>query len=164
MVSNLLNLNKNYDIQVVGKFSNSLPLPKVPNISPSLLYILIGDAASIALISFALNTTFAKYFSIKNNYNISSNQELFSYGLTNISISFIGGFPFSANYSRSLNADQIGSKFQVSSNSSFELSKRIFLMVNFLKSIQIFSLVSSLFTFASIFGIGRLLQELPTVF
>ena len=127
-MSTYLDFNEKYNVQIIGQFSNRFPHPKLPNLKLDLLALLIGDAVNIALVSFFLNATYAKYFSYKNKYKIKSNQELFSYGVANVVISFFEGFPFSANYTRSLNVHQIGSRCQVSSSYFNQCSSKNFLL------------------------------------
>lgn len=58
---------------------NSLPLPKLPNVDLNLLYSMFADAFGIAIVSYSLNISFAKYFSNKNKYAIEPNQVRYSY-------------------------------------------------------------------------------------
>ncbi len=116
-----------------------MPHFELPFLRLDIMSFLLLDAASIALVSFVLNVAFAKYFSNKNKYSIRYNQESIAYGYANLVLAFFDGFPLSANYTRSLNIDNLGVKT------------------------QIFSLVSSMFAFAGIIGIGLIFRTLPKV-
>jgi len=118
---------------------DSLPRFKAPFVRADVVASLAGDALGIAVVSFILNVAFAKHFCAKNNYSIRPNQEAVAYGAANLLLAFCDGFPLSANYTRSLNADSVGVKT------------------------QLFSLVSSLFALAGILGIGVILKSLPKV-
>ena len=77
------------------------------------MFLLIGDAITIAIVSFALNVSMVKYFAKKHNYETNSNQELFSYGLGNVVSSLFGGFPSGGGLTRSLIMESSGAKTQV---------------------------------------------------
>jgi solute carrier family 26 protein len=100
---------------------------------------LIGDAFTIAIVSFALNISMSKYFSKKHNYEIDPNQELFSYGMGNFLTSFFEGFPAGGGLTRSLIMESTGAKTQV------------------------FSIISSGIVLVVIVGLGFLFRALPHV-
>lgn len=102
-----------------------------------ILTTLIGDAVNIAIVSYALNISLVKYFSNKHDYDIEPNQELLSYGIGNIVISFFAGFPACSGLTRSLIVEGIGAKT------------------------QIYSVVSSIIVLITFLGIGFLFQALP---
>ncbi len=54
-----------------------VPAPRLPTLS--LFTSLIGDALTIALVSYALNISMAKYFAKKHNYEIRPNQVCVSF-------------------------------------------------------------------------------------
>lgn len=99
---------------------------------------LIGDAINIAFVSYALNISLVKYLSNKHDYDIESNQELLSYGIGNIALSFFSGFPACAGLTRSLIVDGIGAKT------------------------QLYSIISCIIVLITFLGIGSLFQALPS--
>ena len=88
-----------------------MPKPRVPPFQ--IFPILIGDAIAIAIVTFALNISMAKLFAKKYNYEIRPNQELFSYGIGNVVVSFFNGFPACVGLSRCVILDGVGGKTQV---------------------------------------------------
>lgn len=74
---------------------------------------LIGDSISIAILTFALQVSFAKLFAKKHGYEISANQEFFAYGISNFVSSFFNGYPGCVALSRCIIADGIGVKTQI---------------------------------------------------
>ncbi len=79
----------------------------------NLFITLIGDSISIAILTFALQVSFAKLFAKKHNYEISANQEFFAYGVSNVVASFFSGYPGCVALSRCIIADGIGVKTQI---------------------------------------------------
>ena len=112
-----------------------LPGPRLP---PASLWTgLIGDAFTIALVSFALNMSMVKYFAKKHQYETNSNQELFSSGLGNVVSALFGGFPSGGGLTRSLVMESTGGKTQM------------------------FSIISSAIVLVVILGLGFLFEALP---
>lgn len=78
----------------------------------------MGDAASIATLTFALQISFAKLYSNKHSYEIAPNQELLAYGTCNVVASFFNGYPGCVALSRCIIADNIGVRSQLVSGIS----------------------------------------------
>lgn len=89
----------------------SLPPPELPPFH--LISKLFGDAISIAIVTFAMNISMAKFFAKKYKYDISPNQELFSYGTGNILSSFFQGYPSCVSLSRCAILEATNAKTQV---------------------------------------------------
>ena len=123
---------------------------------------LIGDAFSIAIVSFALNISMAKLFAKKYNYHIRPNQvkfflfifinnfyelidwfalikDLFAYGIGNVFASFFNGFPSCVGLSRCVILEGTGAKT------------------------PLYALISSVIILIVIVGIGFLFKTLPIV-
>jgi SulP family sulfate permease len=62
----------------------------------------------------------AKLFSKKYKYDLNVNEELFSYGISNVVTSFFSGFPACVALSRSAIVDSVGAKTQVTKLTLFE--------------------------------------------
>ncbi len=73
----------------------------------------VGDAVAIAIVCFVVNISMAKLFATKYKYQISPNQELFSYAVGNIVTSFFHGFPACVALSRCAVVEGTGGKTQV---------------------------------------------------
>ena len=73
----------------------------------------ILHAFIIAAISFAINFSLADGFSKKHKYKINPSQEIFAYGVSNLSASFFSCFPSGASLPRSTVQDSAGAKTQV---------------------------------------------------
>lgn len=88
-----------FNIRVIGDFPSGLPEPKLPrlDIAPLVVY----DAITVALISFALNVSLVKTFAKRFNYTTNANQELLALGTSNIVASFFSCFPCASSISRS---------------------------------------------------------------
>jgi MFS superfamily sulfate permease-like transporter len=87
------------------------PTPRAPPMN--LFFTLIGDSVAIAILTFALQISFAKLFAKKHNYAVSANQEFFAYGASNAVASFFNGYPGCVALSRCIIADGIGVKTQI---------------------------------------------------
>jgi len=136
LISYFCDFKKNYQVSVVGTIPLGMPTPRLPPIH-KVFSTLIGDAINIAIVSFALNISLVKYFSNKHEYEVNSNQELFSYGIGNLIISLFSGFPACSGLTRSLIVEGTGART------------------------QIYSLISSMIVLAAFMGVGFLMKELP---
>ena len=90
---------------------NRIPAPKLPPFQISM--DVLGDAFSIALVSFVINMSMSKVFAKKYKYELDPNQESFAYGVGNMVTSFFQGFPACVALSRSAILDGVGAKTQV---------------------------------------------------
>lgn len=106
-----LELSEKYGVNVVGPIPMGFPAPTLPPLN--LISMVVFDAFNIAVVSFALNISMAKLFAKKYNYELNSNQELFSYGLGNVVSSFFKGFPSCVGLSRCIILESTGAKTQV---------------------------------------------------
>lgn len=90
---------KEYNIRVTGELPSGLPEPKLPrlDIAPLVIY----DALTVALVSFALNVSMVQTFAKRFNYTTNANQELLALGTSNIVGSFFNCFPCASSISRS---------------------------------------------------------------
>ena len=103
---------KSNEFNTVSNFSFSrIPKPFMPPLS--IFPLIFGDAAAIAIVSFALNVSMAKLYAKKHRYHIHPNQELFAYGVGNMVASFFSGFPSCVGLSRTVIIDSVGGRTQV---------------------------------------------------
>jgi hypothetical protein len=123
-----------------------LPAPELPPFH--IVSKLFGDAISIAIVTFALNISMAKFFAKKYKYEISPNQELFAYGTANILSSFFQGYPSSVSLSRSAILEATDARTQVNhlkQRHDFErslsfifttLTSKVFIKLKFLLNLE----------------------------
>lgn len=109
-----------------------IPAPVVP--STAALSDVVGDGIAIAIVCFVINISMAKLFATKYKYQISPNQELFSYAVGNVVTSFFRGFPACVALSRCAVVEGTGGKTQVIHFDFFTLE-----LFSFLKDRRIFS-------------------------
>jgi len=100
-----------WKVTIVGELPLGFPEPRLPPMN--LFMTLISDSIAIAILTFALQVSFAKLFAKKHKYEISANQEFLTYGVSNIISSFFNGYPGCVALSRCIIADGIGVKTQV---------------------------------------------------
>lgn len=111
MISYFVGFETKWNVKIVGSLPLGFPQPRIP---PMQLFMqLIGDSISIAILTFALQVSFAKLFAKKHKYEISANQEFFAYGVCNVVSSFFNGYPGCVALSRCIIADGIGVKTQI---------------------------------------------------
>ena len=92
-------------------YDYSIPPPKPPPFYR--LGSVATDAIGIAIVAFAVNISMGQLFAKKQSYVLPANQELMSYGITNIGGSFLNCFTSAASLSRSLIQEGVGGKTQV---------------------------------------------------
>lgn len=111
IISYYVGFEEKWNVPLVGNLPLGFPTPRTP---PMYLFMkLFGDSVAIAILTFALQVSFAKLFAKKHKYEISANQEFFAYGVSNIVASFFNGYPGCVALSRCIIADGIGVKTQV---------------------------------------------------
>ncbi|XP_023561483.1 solute carrier family 26 member 6 [Octodon degus] len=129
------NLNKNFNVDIVGSIPTGLVPPMAPN--PQLFAKLVGNAFAIAVVGFAIAISLGKIFALRHGYRVDSNQELVALGLSNFIGGFFQCFPVSCSMSRSLVQETTGGNTQVA------------------------GAVSSIFILIIILKLGELFQHLP---
>ena len=72
VISHFIQLNKKYNVFVVGEIKRGLPPPTLPSINN--IDQLIVPAITIAAVSLSISISMAKMFSRKHGYKVSSNQ------------------------------------------------------------------------------------------
>lgn len=98
-------------MDTVGHIPLGLPAPRLPDLS--ILPAFALDTFAIAIVSFLIQGSFAKLYSIKYNYPVDASQELRALGCSNI----VGGFfqctPASGELGRVLVQASVGGYSQV---------------------------------------------------
>lgn len=101
-------------IAVIGDIPKGLPLPVWPVVTVFDIQNLVVPALAIALISYANTISTARTYGVHQSKDISTNQELFGLGFTNIAAGLFSGIPVSASGSRTAVNFQTGAKSSVS--------------------------------------------------
>ncbi|CAF2630360.1 unnamed protein product [Rotaria sp. Silwood2] len=110
-LSAAFDFNKRWKVNIVGSLPLGIPPPTVPPMAA--ISDVVGDAIAIAIVCFVINISMAKLFATKYKYQISPNQELFSYAVGNIVTSFFRGFPSCVALSRCAVLEGTGGKTQI---------------------------------------------------
>ncbi|KAK2582033.1 hypothetical protein KPH14_002739 [Odynerus spinipes] len=113
LISMQMNLEKVYNIKIVGDIPVGLPEPSIPPLSliPSVLL----DSLVITIVSYTISMSMALIFAQKAGYKVDANQELIAQGLGNLAGSFFSCMPFTASLSRSLIQQTAGGHTQLAS-------------------------------------------------
>jgi SulP family sulfate permease len=102
-------------INIVGEIPKGLPDLGIPSLSFHTLQEIAPIAVGIASISFLESYAVAKAIAQKENYQLNTNKELISLGLSNISTTFIGTIPVAGAFSRTAVNYNSGAKTNLSS-------------------------------------------------
>ncbi|RWS23245.1 solute carrier family 26 member 6-like protein [Leptotrombidium deliense] len=110
IVSNLMDLNGNYNVQIVGEIKRGLPLPEIPRLE--MLKQTWLQSISLAIVGYTLNLSIGKLYGNKHAYEVKANQELIALGTANTIASFFRCLPSTASLPRSAVQEQAGGKTQ----------------------------------------------------
>jgi MFS superfamily sulfate permease-like transporter len=100
------------DIALVGNVPAGLPNLVIPTFDIHAMRSLLLPAAAIALVSYADTIATVRSFGTKHREETSSQQELTSIGLANLSVVTVGGMPVSASGSRTVVNDGMKARSQ----------------------------------------------------
>ncbi|BFZ04868.1 hypothetical protein BsWGS_07907 [Bradybaena similaris] len=93
IASHFGHFREHFGIAVVGDIPIGIPMPAVPTVGLSLVPNYIGDAIVMGILTFAYSIALAKICAKKHNYQIEDSQEMLSYGILNLSTSFLRCIP-----------------------------------------------------------------------
>ncbi|XP_050501283.1 prestin-like [Diabrotica virgifera virgifera] len=96
----VIHLERDYDVTVVGRIPKGFPKPSVPPVS--IMGSIIVDCIFISLVSYISNMSMALIFSRQFMYEIDANQELLALGASNVLGSFLSCLPMCVSLSRSV--------------------------------------------------------------
>ena len=113
MISYLAKLHQRFEVRILKHIPTGLPAPQVPNFSNGTTFII--DSFVIAIVSFAISISLAKFFSQKYHYPIDQDQEMFAYGVMHTFSAFFGGFAGAQAPPRTMVHDSTGGKTQLAS-------------------------------------------------
>jgi len=97
-----LELNKQFNVPIIGHVPLGLPDMILPNLDPQLVMQLLPNALLIALIGYLESISIAKSMASQKRQKIDSNKELVGLGSANIASAISGGFPVAGGFGRSM--------------------------------------------------------------
>jgi MFS superfamily sulfate permease-like transporter len=100
-------------VSVVGVLPSGFPSPTFPRVPFDDLVPLLVGALGIAIVSVADTAALSRSFSAKRGDRVDQNQEAVGLGMANVAAGLFQGFPMSASSSRTVVADSVGSKTQL---------------------------------------------------
>ncbi|MFN3215833.1 MAG: SulP family inorganic anion transporter [Acidimicrobiales bacterium] len=100
-------------VDVVGVLPSGFPAPTLPSVAWEELGSLAAGALAIAVVSAADTAALSRSFSAKRGERVDQNREAIGLGAANIAAGLFQGFPMSASSSRTVVAESVGSKSQL---------------------------------------------------
>jgi high affinity sulfate transporter 1 len=100
-------------VRIVGDVPAGLPPVRIPHFPLAMIPDLLGDAAGLALVTFASMMLTSRSFASKNRYDVDADQEFAALGAANIASAVSQGFAVSGADSRTAMSDAAGGKTQV---------------------------------------------------
>jgi SulP family sulfate permease len=88
-------------VPMVGAMPRGLPMPGVPDLSPTLLRDLAPGALAVAVIALIEAVSIGRSVALRSHQQIDGNQEFVGQGLSNIVGSFFSCYPGSGSFTRS---------------------------------------------------------------
>jgi len=98
---------------LVGDVPSGLPVPRLPDISPADIGLLVLPALGVALVGYTDTVLTARAFAARGHDRIDPDRELLVLGLANVWAGLVRGFPISSSGSRTALAAASGAKSQV---------------------------------------------------
>ncbi|XP_075713428.1 prestin isoform X2 [Rhinoderma darwinii] len=129
-VSAGLNLEKSYEVNVVGNIPTGFRPLDLPDVS--LFSEVFVDSVAIAVVGFSMTISMAKTFALKHGYAVSGNQELIALGLCNSVGSFFQTFAVTCSMSRSLVQESTGGNTQIAGLLSSFMVLLVILVIGYL--------------------------------
>nr|XP_054749942.1 pendrin-like [Lytechinus pictus] len=113
IVSKFAYMHSRHGVDTIFEIKTGFPPPQMPSMFGPLFGSLIGDSFAIAIVAFALSVSLSKTFATRNNYEIDANQEMLSYGVSNIISSFFHCFVCCGALARTSIQEAVGGKTQI---------------------------------------------------
>jgi len=89
-------------LALVGDIPRGMPDPSLPNLSRDLIAELFWPAVLISIVSFVESISVGETLAARRRQRINPDQELVGLGMSNVAVSFGGGFPITGGFSRSI--------------------------------------------------------------
>ncbi len=100
-------------VAVVGALPRGIPRPSFPTVGWDDLWPLTVGALAVAVVSMADTAALSRSVSAKRGERVDQNREAVGLGASNVLTGLFQGFPMSASSSRTMVAETVGSKSQV---------------------------------------------------
>jgi SulP family sulfate permease len=101
-----------HEVAVVGPIPAGLPVPRLPDVSPSALRELLLPAVTVLIVGFSDDVLTARSFARRDEH-IRASQELLALGVANVGSSLVRGFPVSSSATRTAIGVATGSRTQL---------------------------------------------------
>ncbi|GBG32394.1 Sulfate transporter [Hondaea fermentalgiana] len=102
-------LGEKYGVRTLGLVPGGIPAPHIPKAFDIAGELLVPTIV-ISIVGYALSMATSKTFATKNNYDISSNQELLALGMANFIGGMFNGHPAFSSLSRTALVHELGAK------------------------------------------------------
>ena len=89
-------------LALVGEIPRGMPDPSLPILSRDLIAELFWPAVLISIVSFVESISVGETLATRRRQRINPDQELVGLGMSNMAVSFGGGFPITGGFSRSI--------------------------------------------------------------
>ena len=108
IISHFAKFHDVFGVDIVGSIPSGLPTPALPRFESA--SNIIADSFVMAILSLAMSISMAKLLARKHSMETDDNQELVSYGLSNLISGFFSAFPSSTAPPRSMVLSNLGAK------------------------------------------------------
>jgi high affinity sulfate transporter 1 len=102
-------------IAVVGAVPAGLPVPGLPAVGAADLAALLLPALGVAMVGYSDNVLTARAFAARGDHAIDANREMLALGAANVAAGLMHGFPVSSSGSRTVIAESVGGRSQLTS-------------------------------------------------
>ena len=113
IVVDILNLNANAGVKVLGPLPQGLPSFALPIINFSHLGEVIIGGCAVAMVAFADTSVLSRTYAAKMRTPVDPNQEMIGLGVANLAAGLFQGFPISSSSSRTPVAEAASAKTQL---------------------------------------------------
>ena len=104
---------ENHGVKIIGDVPAGLPPMRIPHFPLTLVPVLLGEAAGLALVTFSSMMLTSRSFASKNRYDVDVDREFAALGAANIASALSNGFAVSGADSRTAMSDATGGRTQV---------------------------------------------------
>ena len=112
-LSQVLNLNGNYGVDVAGVLPQGLPTLALPQVSVETILAMILPAIGIFLVAYSEALAVAREFGEKHGYEVDADQELNAHAFSNLASGLFGGMIAAGGMSASAVKEGAGGRSQV---------------------------------------------------
>jgi SulP family sulfate permease len=113
LASSVLNLKDEYDVAVVGRLPQGLPLLAIPKVPLTTYLVMLLPAIGVLLVAFSEALGVAHEFAEKHGYEVNADQELNAHALVNLGSALFGGMIAGGGMSASAVKESSGARTQV---------------------------------------------------